>query len=90
MKSEDPVSGIMTTNLVTVMPTDPLSKVHAIFKNKGFHHIPVVEHGGRLVGIISKQDLLKLYRNIRVRSEWDDIEEVPVSTFMTAGPVTLS
>jgi acetoin utilization protein AcuB len=52
-----PVSRIMTTNLVTVKPTDKLTRIKEIFDKKKIHHIPVVK-GKKMVGIISKQDFL--------------------------------
>lgn len=52
-----PVSRIMTTQLVTVKPTDKLSKIKEIFDERKIHHVPVVK-GKKMVGIISKQDFL--------------------------------
>lgn len=52
-----PVSSIMTTDLITIAPNDPISKVDTIFRNNTFHHIPV-EDGGNLVGLVSKSDYL--------------------------------
>jgi acetoin utilization protein AcuB len=52
-----PVSRIMTTNLVTVKPTDKLTRIKEIFDEKKIHHVPVVK-GKQMVGIISKQDFL--------------------------------
>lgn len=53
---------IMTTKLMTVSPDDTVYKVREIFNNNTFHHLPVVEPGQKLVGIISKEDLHKLDR----------------------------
>jgi CBS domain-containing protein len=50
----------MTTNLVTVSPDDYLGHVTKIFESHGFHHIPVVKGGSKLVGIISKDDFQKM------------------------------
>ena len=38
----EPVSAIMTKNVVTVKPNDTLDKVKNILFDKHFHHIPVV------------------------------------------------
>lgn len=62
----NPVSDVMTTKLVTVIPTDPLTKVKEIFDNYNIHHIPVVRHR-ELVGMISKTDFYKLIHGMRLR-----------------------
>lgn len=89
MKTEERISEIMTRRLVTIRPTETLSRVNAIFQKHNFHHIPVVENGNRLVGIVSKEDLLKIYRRVKTREAWDDLDGLPVSNFMTANPVTI-
>ena len=60
MNSLDTVSTIMTDELVTVSPNATLEKVHNLFGKFAFHHIPVVDEGMKLKGIISKQDLLRV------------------------------
>ncbi len=55
-----PVSKIMTRDLLIVHPDDTLEKVNAIFNGNTIHHIPVVEEDGRLMGMISKQDFLRV------------------------------
>lgn len=50
-----PISTIMTTELVTVTPSDPLTRVKEIFDEHNIHHIPVVRFK-KIVGIISKSD----------------------------------
>jgi acetoin utilization protein AcuB len=46
----------MTRDPMTVSPDDPLAKAARILRERGFHHLPVVE-GGKLVGILSDTDL---------------------------------
>ena len=50
-----PVSTIMTSNLITVDPSDNLKKVAEIFSTKNIHHIPVVSYK-KIVGLVSKSD----------------------------------
>ena len=59
MKRNEPVSKIMTTDLVTVHHGDPVSKVRQLIREHGVHHIPVVS-GQTLVGIISYSDVLRV------------------------------
>lgn len=50
------VSEIMSKDLVSVSPNDLMTKISKIFDNADFHHIPVVDEGQRLAGMISKHD----------------------------------
>ncbi len=56
------VGSIMTTNLITVGPSDTLQTVKDILISRRIHHVPVVEEG-RLVGLVSIDDLFKLNIN---------------------------
>jgi CBS domain-containing protein len=59
MKRNEPVSKIMSTNLVTVHHGDPVSKVRQIIREHGVHHVPVVS-GQKLIGIVSYSDVLRV------------------------------
>ena len=59
MKRNEPVSKIMSTNLVTVHHGDPISKVRELIREHGIHHVPVVS-GQKLVGMISNSDVLRV------------------------------
>jgi CBS domain-containing protein len=51
-------SDAMTPGPLTVGPEAGLDEIASIMVNKGFHTIPVIE-GGKLVGIIGKEDILR-------------------------------
>lgn len=51
------VQQVMTRNVVTVEPSDPLEKALEILKERGFGALPVVDDGV-VVGMLSSQDLL--------------------------------
>jgi acetoin utilization protein AcuB len=76
------LSSIMTREVVTVKPSDSLSKVKEILFDKRFHHIPVVEDG-KLVGIVTTYDLVKLNKT------FDQYEGMTVKEIMTDKVVTL-
>ncbi len=84
----NPVSTIMTTDLITVSPNDPITTVKTIFDKNRIHHIPVIDQG-KLVGIISKTDLLYFLRG--VSSIYQDflnnvnMQQHKVSDLMTKG-----
>ncbi len=68
-----PVSTIMTSQLLTVGPADPLEEVRLIFDRHRIHHVPVVRFR-TLIGMISKGDFLHFTRGIS-RSAYDNIIE---------------
>jgi len=59
MKKEIPVSQIMTPDPVFVLPETSIDQIHQLFENNGFHHLLVVK-GGKVKGIISKSDYLRV------------------------------
>ncbi len=94
MTADLPVSRIMTAKPTTVAPTDTMDKVRLLFEKGGFHHLPVVE-GGRLVGLISYTDYLRLIRNVfsnqqEVRTNERVLQAVLVRDVMTEHLLCLS
>jgi len=59
MRKNDPVSHIMTKNVVTLDLNDPLSKARSLFEQTGVHHLPVM-HGSELVGVLAWSDFLRV------------------------------
>ncbi|MGM0516695.1 MAG: DUF294 nucleotidyltransferase-like domain-containing protein [Pseudomonadota bacterium] len=57
--TDEPVAGIMTRELVTVAPDAPAFEASLLFSRHNVHHLPVVDAGGVLVGILSTSDLLR-------------------------------
>lgn len=52
------VGEILSTDVVTVAPTDPLSHAADTMSGRKLHALPVVE-GRRLVGIVSRIDIIR-------------------------------
>ena len=42
---------------ITVRPHTPADRAHALFVSLGLRHLPVVDAGGRVVGVITRKDL---------------------------------
>ncbi|MGB6084224.1 CBS domain-containing protein [Moheibacter sp.] len=59
MKQRVPVTQIMSKDLVTLNPTQSLYDAEKLFNKHSIRHIPVVE-GERIVGVISRSDLLRI------------------------------
>ncbi len=55
-----PLSEIMTTELVTLSARDTIARAQDLFDAHAFHHLPVVNAEGKLLGIISKSDIYLL------------------------------
>lgn len=53
------VGEVMTRDVVTVGPDDPLKHVGGLLTEWGFAAVPVVDGDGRLVGIVAEADLLR-------------------------------
>jgi CBS domain-containing protein len=53
-----PVSEVMRREVVTVHPNSPITEVIDLLLDKDFTALPVLDDGGRVVGMISDNDLL--------------------------------
>lgn len=78
----EPLSLIMTTDILTVNPGDSLQKAKDILFSKRIHHLPVVD-GRKLVGIITTYDLVRLDR------PFSDYDRIKVKEVMTTKIATL-
>jgi CBS domain-containing protein len=73
---------LMTTPAVTVAPTATITEAARRMHTAGVKRLPVVDEAGRLVGIVSRADLLKVF----IRSDeaiWREVmDDVIVGDFM--------
>lgn len=93
MIEHTPVYNIMTRKPVTVSVQDAFSFVRRIFEQMGFHHVPVTDNG-KLVGIISYTDYLRIIEMLLLQKEsGQDIEQrfnnLKVADVMTTEVVTI-
>ncbi|MFH1856209.1 MAG: CBS domain-containing protein [Candidatus Omnitrophota bacterium] len=56
------IKDCMTTKAVTLKRATPLSKVMEIFRDTNFHLLPVVEDGNVLAGVVTFEDILKVFQ----------------------------
>lgn len=59
LKAQD----LMTTPVVSVSPDTPVEKAAEIFSEQHINPLPVIEEG-KLVGIISRADIVKLFKKV--------------------------
>ena len=52
------VRDVMTTDVVTVEPTDPFKQLIRLMDRHGISGLPVVDAGGRPLGVVTQRDLL--------------------------------
>ncbi len=71
------VRDVMTSEVVTCGPEDPMQAAQALMRKNGFRHLPVVE-GGRLLGILSIRDTLAT-RIEESRIEIDTLREFAIA-----------
>lgn len=91
MKRNEPVSRIMTTQIVTVHTGQRLSEVRTAMTDGTFHHVPVVS-GKKLIGMLSATDLLRVTYEYGVDDRQNDTvldHTVAIRELMTTTPVTL-
>lgn len=53
------VEEIMTKNVITCAPADPIESIVKLMSEKNISGVPVVDHG-KLVGMITEEDIMKL------------------------------
>lgn len=79
----EPLASIMTRNVITARPTDTLRAARDIFMQKKVHHLPIVEEGNKLVGILTTYDMFKLV------DKSSDFDTVIIADVMTKHVATL-
>jgi acetoin utilization protein AcuB len=89
------VTKAMTRKVITVRPEDNLVDTRELMRTHKIHHIPVVEEGDRLVGIISDRDVRSampssLYYESGSERERAKLEKFKVRDVMTKNVITLS
>lgn len=52
------VRDLMTSDVLVVGPDDPVTKIRDLMADKHIRHVPVVDDGQDLVGVVSDRDLL--------------------------------
>ena len=80
------VETVMTRQVVLILEDIPVSQVQAIARQYDFNGFPIVTLEGRLVGMITKGDLLRA-----TRASFTDhgVWEQPVSRWMAHGVLAL-
>ncbi len=81
---------VMTRPVVTVEPTTSVRAASALLIDRSFSALPVVERGGRLVGIVSGADLLVAGLNQTTTTVATVMKSPVISAPLTATPTELA
>ncbi|MEM1219089.1 MAG: CBS domain-containing protein [Bacteroidota bacterium] len=89
------VDQIMTPQPVTVKLDTSLAEIKQLFENHEFHHLPVVNNGNQLAGIISRKDLQKTYQLLSSKMAAATLTKIEPTfwqahNIMTAYPLALA
>ena len=82
---DTPIVRIMTTDPITIGSADSVADARALFESRNIHHLPVVDDG-KLAGIVSSADMLKLFL---ADERADLLANARVRQIMEVCPVTL-
>ena len=94
MEFSDSVATVMSKSVVVANESHNFSSVLELFSQHGMHHLPIVDGGNKLVGIVSSNDLMKVfidpkYKTVSLNSE-EANQVVSISDIMTQNPVTIA
>jgi len=68
------VRDVMTPDPVVAHEEDPAEPLLALFEQRDFNAVPVVNAEGHLVGVVTKLSLLRLFRQVTGRGIADPVE----------------
>lgn len=81
------VGKIMTRDVFTVRPDDVIDLATSVMDWKHVRHVPVENEAGKLVGLLSAREFLRLGEGI---TSGTSTEPIAVETIMNRNPVTVS
>ena len=88
MNPSTPVKEVMSEEVFTVKKENTINTINKIFEKKTFHHLPVIDKDRNLVGIISKEDILRLI-SVRPSFSEKEFKKIQVGDIMTSKIVSL-
>ncbi|CAN5792364.1 hypothetical protein BH11MYX4_BH11MYX4_42580 [soil metagenome] len=63
MRRVDPVGDVMSRQVVTVRPSTPAQEAAQLMLERGISALPVVDDAGKLCGIVTSRDFLRVAKN---------------------------
>ena len=96
MATEKTVSDYMSVKPVVGNKSNKFSQLLRLFTEFPVHHLPIVDDNNKLIGIVSTNDLPKIFLSLSNRPKpvvltLDVLDqEISVADLMTSSPVTIS
>ena len=86
------VRDVMTSDPITVLQNVTLAAAEKILEEHDFNGLPVVDHENRLIGMVTKLDLLKAFAFMKRRKipRYDTIMSQHVSQIMVRNPIAFT
>jgi CBS domain-containing protein len=86
------VADAMTREVVTIAPEAEIVEIEAIFERSSFNGLPVVDGSGRLLGMVTKLDLLRAFAfsERTIVPHYDEISRLRAESVMTRDPLTVA
>lgn len=81
-----PLSDLWTSDVIAVRPDDTLPDVIDLFLEHQVRRFPVVDDGGKLIGVVTRRDVIRMIRDVRTRvaTECKTLHERATATAMAA------
>jgi acetoin utilization protein AcuB len=87
------VADMMTSKPITIHQGKPLRVALEILEANNFHHLPVMNSEGQLVGILTRRDIRAALKSpFILREAWQNeaaITQLPVRAIMTPAPIVV-
>jgi len=80
----------MVTEVITVYPNDTISHARNLMLERGVKRLLVVDRDGKLVGILTLRDIVRILSGRRAPWKWRSLENSLVGTHMTKDLVTIT
>ena len=82
---------IMTTDVITVSPSDPVGKARLLMQDHRIRHLPVVDDSNHLVGLVSQTDVFAAMDSfLREKGDRLPVREFPIEDMMVTNVATVS
>ena len=93
MNANEPISTIMSKKVIVANQFHNFSQVLKLFSEFPIHHLPIVDGKNHILGIISSNDVMRLFLNPKyqdLKLNLDELDKaINLSDIMTPNPVTV-
>ena len=86
------VADAMTREVVTIAPGTELQEIEAIFERHSFNGVPVIDDADRLLGVVTKLDLLRAFAfsERTIVPHYEELSHLTAERVMSRDPCTVA